>query len=152
VAYGTQTAARNAIAAGTIAAFPSEIKALEIALLGYGIIQGNGTGGSGTNGAVAPVTSLQIFGAQFASGGAVTAASLITTTIANFDGILGAGNTNVQSCLETIDDFGKTGGFKVPSATTVQRDALTPAVGMMIVNTTTSRVQCYVNGTWTDLN
>lgn len=39
-------------------------------------------------------------------------------------------------------------GIKLLSLTTVQRDALTPANGMMIYNTTNARVEKYSGGSW----
>src|SRR4051812_16909855 len=39
-------------------------------------------------------------------------------------------------------------GLKVNSLTTVQRDALTPANGMLIYNTTNTRFEKYENGAW----
>lgn len=43
-------------------------------------------------------------------------------------------------------------GLKVNSLTTAQRDALTPANGMVIYNTTVSSAQIYQNGSWQDFN
>lgn len=104
--YGSQTAARNAIAAGTIVAFPPEIIELECSQLGFGIIQGNGTGGSGSSGAVTPVTALQVQGALFASGGTSTAGSLITLDPTSFDGQLSVSESNVQAAFNRLDDYG----------------------------------------------
>ena len=42
-------------------------------------------------------------------------------------------------------------GLKLLSLTTVQRDALTPANGMLIYNTTTATVQKYEAGAWSDV-
>jgi hypothetical protein len=39
-------------------------------------------------------------------------------------------------------------GIKVNSLTTAQRDALTPANGMIIYNTTSNRLESYENGAW----
>lgn len=39
-------------------------------------------------------------------------------------------------------------GLKLISLTTTQRDALTPSVGMMIYNTTTSKLESYENNAW----
>lgn len=41
-------------------------------------------------------------------------------------------------------------GIKLNSLTTTQRDALTPAVGDKIINTTTGTEQTYIGGTWLD--
>lgn len=40
--------------------------------------------------------------------------------------------------------------LKMPSLTTAQRDALTPAAGMVIYNSTTAKLQCYAGGIWND--
>lgn len=45
-----------------------------------------------------------------------------------------------------------TGGLVLANLTTVQRDALTPAAGMMIFNTDTNRFQGYFSGAWGDLH
>ena len=42
-------------------------------------------------------------------------------------------------------------GIKLLTLTTAQRDALTPANGMVIYNSTTSTVQVYQGGTWTSV-
>jgi hypothetical protein len=49
--------------------------------------------------------------------------------------------------------FGSTtnAGLKVNSLTTTQRDVLTPANGMLIYNTTTSKFQKYEAGAWADV-
>lgn len=41
--------------------------------------------------------------------------------------------------------------FKAPTLTTTQRDALTPAAGMVVYNSTASKLQCYAGGVWNDL-
>tara|TARA_R110000823_G_scaffold115491_6_gene238185 strand:+ start:829 stop:1077 length:249 start_codon:yes stop_codon:yes gene_type:complete len=41
--------------------------------------------------------------------------------------------------------------FIVPNMTTITRDALTPALGMIIYNTTDSKFQGYENAVWTNL-
>jgi Head domain of trimeric autotransporter adhesin len=42
-------------------------------------------------------------------------------------------------------------GIKLVSLTTAERDALTPANGMLIYNSTTSKVQKYSGGAWSDV-
>ena len=42
-------------------------------------------------------------------------------------------------------------GLQLNSLTTAQRNALTPANGMLIYNTTTNKAQQYVNGAWADV-
>lgn len=47
---------------------------------------------------------------------------------------------------------GTTGAFRAHNMTGTQRDALTPAVGMVVYNTTTSKLQVYSGGVWVDLH
>lgn len=42
--------------------------------------------------------------------------------------------------------------LKFPSMTSTQRDALTASAGMVIYNTTTSKLQVYSSAVWTDLH
>jgi hypothetical protein len=86
------------------------------------------------------------------SGAASNSAGNILNDVSAFDGMLTSSETSAQLAFNKIDEFGKAGGFKVPSATTTERDALTPAVGMMIVNTTTNKCQVYIGTSWVDLN
>ena len=44
------------------------------------------------------------------------------------------------------------GAFRLANLTTVQRDALTPATGMLVFNTDTSRFQGYFSGAWSDIH
>jgi hypothetical protein len=55
--------------------------------------------------------------------------------------------------LTGLLQFSGTGhaGLKLNSLTTAQRDALTPSNGMVIYNTTTSKVQQYIGGAWADV-
>jgi hypothetical protein len=46
---------------------------------------------------------------------------------------------------------GTTGTLQAPTLTTVQRDALTAVVGMVIYNSTTATMQAYANGAWRNL-
>lgn len=153
--YVNSTAASNAIAGGNITAFPQALIDLEVVQLGFACVTANGSGGGtldtavGTNGIV---ISKQVAGANLLSGAASNSAGNIINDVTAFDGILTSAETSAQLAFNKIDDFGKAGVFKIPSATEVQRDALTPSVGMMLVNTTSNKVQCYVNGTWVDLN
>jgi len=43
------------------------------------------------------------------------------------------------------------GVLRAASKTTTERDALTPANGMMIYNSTVHKFQGYANGVWVDL-
>lgn len=100
-----QTSVANSntrITSGLVTPFPPEMRALEVAQVGYAIMTRSG-GGAGTF-TVTVVTALQVFGAQFIGGGTSTAASLITTNITNFDRILSATDTTVQAALDTLDN------------------------------------------------
>ena len=120
--YGSQTAARNAIAAGTIVAFPSELLELETSQLGFAIIQGNGPGGNGASGAVTPVTALQVQGALFASGGTSTAGSLITLDPTNFAERLSGTESNGQAMADRLDDYSHTPDWVATVSTYRVRD------------------------------
>lgn len=102
--FATANAARNAVAAGTIAAFPSEMKALEIAQLGFCIISVSAGGVATIAADTDVVTALQVFGAQFVGGGTSTSGSLITLTTTDFGVILSGTDTNVQVAMDTIDN------------------------------------------------
>jgi hypothetical protein len=47
---------------------------------------------------------------------------------------------------------GTNGAVLLPRLTTAQRDALTPTNGMILYNTTTSKLQAYAGGAWVDLH
>jgi hypothetical protein len=47
--------------------------------------------------------------------------------------------------------LGTTGAVRLHNLTTVQRDALTAANGMVIYNTTDNKFQGYENGAWANL-
>jgi hypothetical protein len=83
--------------------FPPELKALEVCQVGYAVVRKQSGGAVDTTN-VPPTTALQIFGAQYVSGGTSTAAGLITTNTALFDTILSGADTNVQLALDTIDN------------------------------------------------
>ena len=73
------------------------------------------------------------------------------TVVINKDGNLGI---NILTPTEKLDVVGnvKTSGFvQFGSLTTVQRDALTPANGMVIYNSTDNKFQGYENGGWASL-
>ena len=52
----------------------------------------------------------------------------------------------------SISVTGTAGTVKLPSLTTTQRDALTAAVGMLIYNSTTSKIQARAGSAWVDLH
>lgn len=47
---------------------------------------------------------------------------------------------------------GSTGTVQLPTLTTTQRDALTAVNGMLIYNTTDSKIQAYAGGAWVNLH
>lgn len=99
--YSNQTAAQTAIANGTVALATNELAALELCKLGYIIFS------QAANAIIQVIIAKSTFQSSVTSTGS-NAASLISTSVTNFDGILSSANTNVQSALETIDEWGKT--------------------------------------------
>jgi len=84
-----------------------------------------------------------------------------STTAANSMPIINTNFTNLntdkaeiggQTFTGAVDFSGTTNsGLKVNSLTTVERDALTPANGMIIYNTTDTEFEFYEAGSWVDL-
>ena len=96
--YTSQGAANTAIANGTPAKITNELALLEMAQLGY-ITYREST---------AAITSVVISKStlrQTLSTGGTNQASLITTNVTNFNGVLSSADTNVQAALETIDEY-----------------------------------------------
>lgn len=56
--------------------------------------------------------------------------------------------SSIQEDTNSISIETTTKGFKLPQLTTTQRDALTPATGMKIFNTTTNQEEIYKSGGW----
>ena len=52
--------------------------------------------------------------------------------------------------VEDVADFGT--AVKFASMTTTQRNALTAAAGMVVFNTTDTKLQVYTGSTWADLH
>lgn len=98
--YNNAGAASSAIAAGTTAKADGELASLELAQLGYIVFQAGAS-------IVTITVSKSTLRSTISAGGGGSVASSVTTNTANFDGILSGANTNVQSALETIDDWGK---------------------------------------------
>jgi hypothetical protein len=98
--FNNLAAANTAISNGTIAKATNELAQLEVSQLGYIVF------GQAAN-AIVQVTISKATLKQSLSTGGTNTASLVNTVTTNFDGILSAANTNVQSALETIDEFGK---------------------------------------------
>jgi hypothetical protein len=98
--YGSSGTATTAISNDLPAKATNELMALELSQLGF-IVFRESTGAIET--IVISKTTLR----SSTSSSGTNIAALVTTSTANFDGILSAADTNVQSALETIDDFGK---------------------------------------------
>lgn len=97
--YNTQGLADTAIANGTTAQASNELAALELCKLGY-IIFGQAAGAI-----VQVIIAKSTFQSSITSTG-TNAASLVNTSITSFNGILSSADTNVQSALDTIDNWG----------------------------------------------
>lgn len=72
------------------------------------------------------------------------------TFLAANNGRVGIG-TSSPNASAILDVSSTTGALIVPRMTSTQRDALTAAAGMIIYNTTTSKLQVYTTS-WTDLH
>ena len=101
--YNNLAQARAAITAGMVT-FTNELYALEICQLGYVIYE------ESSSTIVEVIVARSILGTSTASA-STNSASLVTTTVANFDGWLSAADTSVQSALGTLDDTAKDGTF-----------------------------------------
>jgi hypothetical protein len=85
---------------------------------------------------------LQVTGNAYVTGTAIFAA--VTGNVG-----IGSQNTSPSAKLDVIST---TSGFLPPRMTTTQRDAISsPAAGLVIYNTTTSKLQVYTTA-WTDLH
>jgi hypothetical protein len=105
--FGSDNAALTAISNGNIAAFPSELKELEVVQLGFVVINANGAGaGSIITGGI--VVSKQAFGASLIGASASNQASLITTNTTNFvasgnvSSVLSGSDTTAQAAFDTL--------------------------------------------------
>jgi len=95
--YNNLTQAQTAVANNIIPTATAELARLEIAQLGYIIFEESSTS------IVDVIISKETVRTSF-SGVSATIASLVLTDTSNFDHILSASDTTVQSALETIDD------------------------------------------------
>lgn len=68
----------------------------------------------------------------------------------NYDDNIDATNADFTE-LYAATGCGTTGAAQLPAGTTAQRPG-TPVAGMIRLNTTTNKVEAYVNGTWADLH
>lgn len=92
------------ITGGLVTPFPPELKALEVCQIGFVVVRKTNAGVVDTTN-VPPTTALQVFGAQYVSGGTSTSAALITTNTTNFTGELSGAETSAQLCFDRIDAF-----------------------------------------------
>lgn len=77
-----------------------------------------------------------------------TVLALATNSTTRFS-IAGTGTITASAPLEIS---GTTSYLKVVSLNSTQRDALTAATGMVVYNSTASKLQVYSGGSWTDLH
>lgn len=96
--FNSAVAANTAIANGTIARATGELAQLEIVQLGY-IVYRESTA------AITVVTISKTTLRQTLSTGGTNTASLVVTDTTNFNNILSAADTNVQSALNTLDNL-----------------------------------------------
>jgi|GEM_PF-1652537 len=96
--YNNLTAAQTAVANDSIPTSTGELARLEMAQLGFIIFEESST--SIVDVIIAKETARTSF-----SGATSTGAALVLTDTTNFDHILSAADTTVQSALETIDDL-----------------------------------------------
>jgi hypothetical protein len=113
-AYGSASDAANSIGTGTapnVSQFimPSEMRAIELVLNGFVIIDGSPRDiePTNTNGFVIGVKTVKASISTAASGGTVTATTAVnvSTSTANFGGLLSSSDTQVQQALDSIDDY-----------------------------------------------
>jgi len=86
------------------------------------------------------------------SGVTIDASDNIATTARINSGTAKIGATGATTASVTLEVAGTSGAFLMPRMTAVQRDALTPAEGMMIFLTDTKRFQGYFDAAWTNLH
>ena len=80
-----------------------------------------------------------------------TGATFIADFVIDYNGIIGI-NTNQPNASAQLDVSSTTRGFLPPRMTTTERDAISsPAAGLIIYNTSTSKLQVYTTS-WTDLH
>jgi len=99
--YNNLASAQTAVANGTVVTVTAELAALELARLGYIIFEESSTS------IVDVVIDKETLRSTSSTSG-TNSASLILTDTVDFDGILSASDTTVQTALNTIDEWGKT--------------------------------------------
>lgn len=114
VAYGSAADAANSIGTGLVPnvsqfVMPSEMRAIELVLNGFVIIDGSPRDiePTNTNGFVIGVKTVKASISTASSGGSVTATTAVnvSTSTANFGGLLSSADTQVQQALDSIDDY-----------------------------------------------
>jgi len=96
--YNNLPAATSAISAGTTAKTSNELASLEVAQLGYIVYSAS------ANAIVTVIISKTTLRSTTSTAG-TNQASLVNTIVTGFDGVLSSADTNVQSCLDTIDEY-----------------------------------------------
>lgn len=71
-----------------------------------------------------------------------------SSTTNNFVGGTMFGSTSAPSAVAAIEISSTTKGLLLPRMTTTQRDAITAVAGLVIFNTTTTKMECYDGTTW----
>lgn len=128
--YNTQGLASTAIANGTTAQATNELAALELCKLGY-IIYSQAAGAI-----VQVIIAKSTFQSSITSTG-TNAASLVNTSITNFNGLLSSADTNVQAALETLDDWGRSSDGQLIVGSTGNasvKATLTASTGITVAN------------------
>ena len=77
--------------------------------------------------------------------------TLTTVTLVMDSGSLDSGLSDISVGIITPSSTSFPGLYALPRYTTTIRDALTPAAGMVIYNTTTARVEAYYGSAWRQL-
>jgi len=98
-AYDNNTQALSAVGAGTVSIATNELAGLELAQLGYAVVDNNVAGGYIYDLTVSKST----FNTKLVGGGAVGSAALISVNSGAFSGWLTVADTTVQLALETLD-------------------------------------------------
>jgi hypothetical protein len=71
-----------------------------------------------------------------------------SSTTNNFVGGTMFGSTSAPASVAAIEISSTTKGLLLPRMTTTQRDAITAVAGLLIFNTTTTKMECYDGATW----
>ena len=100
------------------------------------------------------LTAPTITGAGAIAG--VFTGNLTGNVTGNIDGIVGgntpAAVTGTAISGTSVTVTGTANALKVNTVTTTQRNALTAAVGMIVYNSTTSKIEAYAGGAWVQLH